>query len=105
MDRRNFLLGILGVAGAAGATAAFMPKAEAAPLLDQLKGMDAGTVANPLADAADLPAEGAQETQFYYRRRGYYRRPFVYRRRFAPVYRRRCTVFRNRWGQLVRRCF
>jgi hypothetical protein len=110
MDRRNFLLGVLGAAGAVAATSALASKAEAAPLLDQLKAMDAGAAPNPLNDAADLPAEGAQETQFYRRRRGpvfVRRRPFVVRRRpFVRFVRpARCRWFRGPFGRLYRRCF
>ncbi len=113
MDRRNFIRGLLGIAGAAAAASVLAPSAEAAPLLDTLKDMDAGKVANPLANEADLPAEGAQESQFYfgggrrvYRRPVYYRRP-IYRRPvyYRPVRRARCVWVRNRFGGLVRRCF
>jgi hypothetical protein len=104
MDRRIFLKSLLGVAGAAAAASAFAGRAEALPLFDELQAMDAKGV-NPLKIAendADLPSEGATETQYYYgRRRGYY----GYRGYRRPVYRRRCRTFVNRWGRLVRRCW
>lgn len=106
MDRRIFVKSILGVAGAAATVAVFTPRAEASPLLDQLKAMDAAG-ANPAkaaADAADLPAEGAAEAQYYYGpRRRHWGRPYVRRRYWRPV--RRCRTFVNRWGRLVRRCW
>jgi len=108
MDRRIFIKSLLGVAGAAVAASAFAPRAEALPLLDELKDMDAKG-ANPLkaaAPEADLPAEGATEAQYYYgpRRRHYRRRYYrPYRRFYRPV--RRCRTFVNRWGRLVRRCW
>ncbi len=113
MNRRGFLTGLFGVAAATAAAAAFAPAAKAAQaesLLDTLQGMDAGTVENPLAATdADLPAEGAQETQFYFgvRRRPVYRRAYyrpIVRRRV--VYRRpRCVWVRNRFGRVIRRCY
>lgn len=102
MDRRNFLKSLIGVAGAAAAASAFAGRAEALPLFDELKAMDAKGV-NPLKIAeneADLPSAGATEAQ-YYRRRGYY----GYRGYRRPVYRRRCRTFVNRWGRLVRQCW
>jgi hypothetical protein len=106
MDRRNFLKSLLGVAGAAAAATAFAGRAEALPLLDELQAMDAKGV-NPVKIAeseADLPSEGASETQYYYgppRRRGYY----GYRGYRRPVYRRRCRTFVNRRGRVVRQCW
>jgi hypothetical protein len=103
MERRIFLKSMLGFAGAAAAASVFTSRAEALPLLEELKAMDAKGV-NPLKaeNEADLPAPGATEAQYYYGggyRRRYYGRP-VYRRRY-----RRCRTFVNRWGRLVRRCW
>lgn len=107
MDRRLFIRSLLGVAGSAVAVSAFSSKAQALPLLDELQAMDAAG-SNPLqaaaASDADLPAEGAEEAQYYYRRRYAPRRRYYY----APrrYYRRpRCAWVRNRWGRLVRRCW
>ncbi|MDB5650757.1 MAG: hypothetical protein JWL62_2277 [Hyphomicrobiales bacterium] len=103
MDRRIFIQSLLGVAGTAVAATAFTSKAQALPLLDELKAMDAAGSPGTLVSGseADLPAEGAIEAQYYYRRR-YYRPRAYYRPR--PIY-RRCRTFVNRWGRLVRRCF
>ncbi len=111
MDRRFFLKSLLGVAGTGAAVAAFAPRAEALPLLDELAAMDA-TGSNPLATAsaaaeADLPAPGAEEAQYYYGPPpGYYRRRSRrYYRPVPPPRVRRCRTFYDRWGRLVRRCW
>jgi hypothetical protein len=111
MHRRSFLTGLFGVAGAAAAGVAFTSSAEAAEktpnLLDTLQGMDAGKIENPLIDEADMPAEGAQEAQFYIRRRPVrrvYVRPVVRRRVIVRRPRQRCVWVRSR-GRLVRRCY
>lgn len=104
MDRRHFITSMLGVAGAAATVSLLPSSAQASPLFDQLKAMDdAGT--SPLktaADAADLPAEGATEAQYYRRR---YYRPRYARPYYRPRFRARCRTYVNRWGRLVRRCF
>jgi hypothetical protein len=107
MDRRFFLQSLLGVAGTAVAISALSSKAQALPLLDELKAMDAAAPLTAVSAAeGDLPAEGAIEAQ-YYRRRGYYRPRAYYRPRriYRPMYRARCRTFVNRWGRLVRRCW
>ncbi len=110
MDRRIFLKSLLGVAGAAAVAGVLSSQAEASPLLAELQAMDAKG-ANPLQAApvaGDLPAEGATEAQYNYRRRPMSRRRYVrpmYRR---PMYRRpmrRCRTVVNRFGRLVRRCW
>ena len=59
MDKRSFLKSIFGGLGAVVAAAALTPKsAEAASLFDELK-----TLENGAPDAADLPAEDANEAQ------------------------------------------
>ncbi|MBX9741655.1 MAG: hypothetical protein K2X62_16390 [Beijerinckiaceae bacterium] len=104
MDRRLFIQSLLGVAGSAVAVTALSTKAQASTLMDELQAMDAAAASPVKAAAAeaDLPAEGAAEAQYYYRRRYAPRRRFYYAR---PRYRRRCVVTRNRWGRLVRRCW
>lgn len=62
MDRRSFIRSMFLAGGAVVTGAALLPKdAEAAPLLDALKEIE--------APAADLPAEGAQEAVIIVRRR------------------------------------
>ena len=107
MDRRLFVKSLFGAAGAAWVATALAPRAHALPLLDELQAMDAAGT-SPLTevpiDPADLPAEGAIETQYYGPpRRRYYGHPYnhPYRR---PV-RRRCRTYINRYGQRVRRCW
>ena len=104
MDRRIFLKSLLGVAGSGAACVAFAPSAEAAPLLDELAAMDAQG-SNPLSQAAaheaDLPAPGAHDAQYYYRRRPRRR----YYRPLPPARVRRCRTFYDRFGRLVRRCW
>ncbi len=104
MDRRLFLQSLLGVAGSGAALVALAPHAEAASLLDELAAMDAqGT--NPLAHSpvqeADLPATGAEEAQYYYRRR----RARRYYRPMRAARVRRCRTVYDRFGRLVRRCW
>lgn len=105
MDRRNFIKSMLGVAGLAAAATGFASRAEASPLFDDLKAMEAlgqdplGQDSLGAADPADLPALGATDAQYYgpprRRRRPAYQRPL----------RRRCRTFVNRRGRLVRRCW
>ena len=97
MDRRSFLASLMGVAaGAAALSVAGVAHAASAPVQPVAPSAD---VPN-----ADLPAEGAEDAQYYVvRRRRYYRprraryyyRPrrvrYVYRR---PVYRRRVRYYR-----------
>ncbi len=106
MDRRMFLRSALVVAGSATAFAVMGAReSKAESLIDQLK--------NPAEalppSAADLPAEGAQEAQYYggrgrgWRHRRWRGRGYGYGwRRRAVV--RRCWWRRSRWGQLVRVC-
>ncbi len=76
--------------------------AQASSLYDELA---AGKLNGAVPDA-DIPAEGAEEAQYYRRRywgaprwrNRYWRR----RRWYRPV--RRCWWRRNRWGRLVRVC-
>jgi len=115
MNRRNFLTGLFSVAGAATALTALGPSAQAAEpqsLLDELMSMDAG---DEQAGEADLPAEGATETQIYVStrprvvRRPVVRRTTVVRRpviRFTPSRpRTRCVWVRSRTGRMTRRCY
>ncbi|HEY8580378.1 MAG TPA: hypothetical protein VIL72_10860 [Beijerinckiaceae bacterium] len=88
MDRRNFMRALFALGGAGVVASTIGGRAEAATLLDELKAMET-------APQADLPAEGAADSQYYYYRR---RRPW--RRRRV----RRCFWTRNRWGRPVRRC-
>jgi hypothetical protein len=98
MDRRNFLLGMFGATGAAAALALTGGKAEAASLFDELMVAEGRAEnASAAAPAADLPAEDAAESQYYYVRP---RRRVVGRR----VVRRRCWYVRDRFGRLIRRC-
>ncbi len=93
MDRRAFFYSLLGLAAVAALPAS---KAEAAqPAIDPVLG--------PLDEtAADLPADGAVDAQYYNRRR-VVRRRVVYRRRVVrrrvvyrqPVYYRRPVVYRR----------
>jgi hypothetical protein len=110
MDRRIFLKSLLGVAGAAAVAGVLSSQAEASPLLAELQAMDAKG-ANPLTAApvaGDLPAEGATEAQYNYRRRPASRRRYVrpmYRRPMYSRPMRRCRTVVNRFGRLVRRCW
>lgn len=110
MNRRGFLLGLAGAAAGGVALSTQAQAAPAAALWDELQALDA---------AADLPAEGAQETRGHRRGRYRDRRPAVryygrprrgyaygYYRRPRRRYRRRvCRLVRSRYGYLVRRCF
>ena len=112
MNRRGFL-GIF-VAAAGVALLAPSAPAQASTLFDELK--DGGVEpCNDAADVAeaDLPAEKAEDAQYYYRRR-YYRRPrayyrprVYYRPRYVVRRRRRyvCRNFINSWGRVRRRCW
>jgi hypothetical protein len=98
MDRRNFLRGIFGATGAAAALALTGGKAEAASLFDELMVAEGRSdLTSAATPAADLPAEEAAESQYYYVRP---RRRAVRRR----VVRRRCWYVRDRFGRLIRRC-
>lgn len=102
MNRRSFLGGLLAAGGAGAVLTAASGPAQAASLLDELKTFDA----KALAPEGDLPAEGAQDAQYYYGRpRRHYYRPRPY---YAPpryVRRRVCRRYVDAWGRWVRRCF
>lgn len=111
MDRRLFVKSLFGAAGAAWIATALAPRAHALPLLDELQAMDeAGT--SPLMQTpinpADLPAEGAIETQYYGPpRHRTYGHPYYppYRQPYHRPMRRRCRTYINRQGRRVRRCW
>jgi hypothetical protein len=115
MNRRSFLTGLLSLAGAATAVTALVPEAQAAEpmsLLDELKNIDAHS--DQTAEA-DVPAEGATETQIYIQtrprtvRRPVVRRSTVVRRPVVRVVprrpRTRCVWVRSRSGRMTRRCY
>lgn len=104
MNRRAFLGGLLAAGGAGAVLTAASRPAEAANLLDELKTFDA----KALAPEADLPAETAQDAQYYYYGRPRHYRPRPYyrpRRYYAPPRRRVCRRYIDAWGRWVRRCF
>lgn len=108
MDRRNLLRSIFALGGAA--TVLVMPKSsQAASLFDELEQMEA----KALTQDADLPAEGAEDAQYYRGRRRCWwtrdrwgRRVRVCRRAPPPWRRRRrrCWWTRDRWGRRIRVC-
>ena len=106
MDRRLFLKSVLSLAGAGAAAALLAPEAQALPVLEELRALDAKG-SNPLmVSESDLPAQGAYEAQYYYAQQ-----PRYYRRRLRRTYRplaparvRRCRTVYDRSGRLVRRC-
>lgn len=121
MDRRAVLLGFSTLFAATAAATLTRP-AQALPLIDQLRALDAQpSPATPAvvdgAEAADARAsvEQVQWRRRVYYRRAYYRPRYVYRRRWygpryvyrRPVYwgpRRRCRWIRT-WRGWARRCW
>lgn len=109
MDRRMFLRSALAVAGSAAAVVVLTPQqASAKSLMDQLKDKETLKDFAPQANAADMPAPGAEEAQYGWRRRGWgrpgwRRRGWGWRRRGWGGG-RRCWWRLNRWGRRVRVC-
>ena len=120
MDRRAVLLGFSTLFAAAGVACVTRP-AEALPLIDQLRGLDAapGPTTPAVADEAEAADARASVERVYwrrrvYRRRVYYRRRYAVRRYYRPRYvyrrpvywgpRRHCRWIRT-WRGWARRCW
>lgn len=102
MDRRHLLRSLVALGGAA--TALALPgTGQAAPLFDELERMEAKS---PVPDA-DLPAEGARDSQWTQRctwRTDRYGRRVRICRPVARPRPRRCWWTRDRWGRRIRVC-
>ena len=104
MDRRNFLTAMFCIAGAT--IAAATAPAEAIALLTPPVSPDsANAPAAAVATEADMAQAEVQDAYWVYRRRRHWRRRFYYR----PVYRYRrrrfCSLRRDWYGRLYRRCY
>ena len=108
MDRRMFLRTALIAAGSATAFAVVGTReSRAESLIDQLKAPQPDAAPN----SADMPAEGAQEAQYWGGNNRWGGQPGWRRRRWNRGYgygwrrrARRCWWRVNRWGRSVRVC-